>query len=158
MNHQNNPEEKISVRQLLWEETELNQILKIEQSSFNKFDAYTLEDFKRWYGFNPDLCLVAEIDRSIAGYLVSRVLKDKLDLASLAINPAYRRRGVGAALLEYAEMQMEKYKLKVIELEVRKTNSIALAFWQRMGFAVFGSQPDFYEDGEEAVLMRKFIY
>jgi len=151
------PEEKMVVRQLVWEETDLHQILEIENSSFNKFDAYTLEDFKRWYGYNPDLCVVAEINGRIVGSMISRISQDKLDLASLAIHPAYRRCGVGSALLNYTEIQMKKYAVKKIELEVRKSNSSALNFWQEMGFVIFGKLPGFYEDGEEALQMRKII-
>jgi ribosomal-protein-alanine N-acetyltransferase len=151
------PEEKMIVKQLVWEEENLRQILEIEKSSFNEFDAYTLEDFRRWYNYNPDLCVVAEIEGCIVGCMISRVVEDKVDLASLAIHPAYRRRGIGSALLTYTITQMEKYGIHQIELEVRKTNAAAITFWQKLGFVLFGSLPGFYEDGAEALRMRKTI-
>jgi ribosomal-protein-alanine N-acetyltransferase len=149
--------EKMIVKQLVWGEANLRQILEIENSSFNKLDAYTLEDFSRWYSYNPDLCVVAEIDRRIVGCMISRIVRDTVDLASLAIHPAYRRHGVGSALLAYTVMQMKKHGIKQIELEVRKTNAAAIAFWQKLGFVLFGSLPGFYGDGEEALRMRKII-
>lgn len=150
-------EEKIIVKQLVWEEESLRQILEIENSSFNKFDAYSLEDFKRWYGFNPDLCVVAEIEDRIVGCMISRIVEDRLDLASLAIHPTYRRRGIGSALLSYTITHMKKQGINQIELEVRKTNASAIAFWQKLGFVLFGSLPGFYEDGEDALRMRKTV-
>ena len=145
------------VRQLAWEEADIDQILEIERSSFNHYDAYSLADFERWYHYNPDLCIVAEVNGRIAGYVISRILPGIGDLASLAINPAYRRRGIGTALLDAIERRVKEYGVNEINLEVRKTNLTGLAFWQNMGFVPFGTLPGFYEDGEDAIRMRKIL-
>src|ERR1035437_489089 len=148
----------IQVRQLAWEDSDIDQILEIERSSFNNYDAYSLDDFKRWYHYNPDLCIVAEVNGRIAGYVISRILPGIGDLASLAVNPAYRRCGIGTALLDAIERRVKEYGVNEIHLEVRKTNLTGLAFWQNMGFVPFGTLPDFYEDGDDAVRMRKILY
>ena len=148
---------EIHVRQLAWEEADIDQILEIERSSFNHYDAYSLADFERWYHYNPDLCIVAEVNGRIAGYVISRILPGIGDLASLAINPAYRRRGIGTALLDEIERRVKEYGVNEINLEVRKTNLTGLAFWQNMGFILFGTLPGFYEDGEDAIRMRKIL-
>src|SRR5271157_2846013 len=147
----------IHVRQLAWEEADIDQILEIEQSSFNHFDAYSLADFERWYHCNPDLCIVAEVNGCIAGYVITRILHRIGDLASLVINPAYRRRGIGTVLLDTIERRLEEYGVNKINLEVRKTNLTELAFWLNMGFVPFGTLPGFYEDGEDAIRMRKIL-
>ena len=91
------------------------------------------------------------------GCMISRIVEDRLDLASLAIHPDYRRRGIGSALLTYTITHMKKQGINHIELEVRKTNASAIAFWQKLGFVLFGSLPGFYEDGEDALRMRKTV-
>jgi len=148
---------KITVRQLEWTDSELEQILEIDALCFNKYDAYTLEDYRRWYGFNPDLCLVALIDGRVAGDMISRILEDKAELASMATHPTYRRRGVGAALLKETIQRVKAYGIAQIDLEVRKTNFSGQRFWEEMGFEVIGEQPGFYGDGEDAWQMRKNI-
>jgi ribosomal protein S18 acetylase RimI-like enzyme len=60
--------DEITIRPLRWDETDLRQLLAIEQAAFNRFDAYDRQDFERWYHYNPDLCLAAEIDGHMAGY------------------------------------------------------------------------------------------
>ena len=147
----------VHVRQLAWEEADIEQILEIERSSFNRYDAYSLADFERWYHYNPDLCLAAVVDARIAGYVLTRILPGIGDLASLAIHPAYRRRGIGKALLDETERRVKTYGVNEINLEVRKTNRPGLAFWQGMGFIPFGTLPLFYEDGEDAIRMRKIL-
>lgn len=148
---------EITIRQLAWQESELQQILQIEASVFNSFDAYQLEDFERWFHYNPDLCLVAEMEGRIAGYVITRILPRHGDLASLAIHPDYHRLGIGSALLEATEERVMGYGKKKITIEVRKTNITGLAFWKKMGFITFGKHPGFYEDGEEAILMKKVL-
>lgn len=148
---------KINIRPMQWTDSELGQMLEIEALCFNRYDAYTLEDFRRWFGYNPDLCLVAEIDRQVAGNIISRILKDKAALASMAIHPDYRRHGIGEALLDETIRRVKTYHVGCIDLEVRETNIIGRRFWEKMEFLVIGSQPGFYEDGETALLMRKTI-
>ena len=151
------PEGQITIRQLTLSWSCLNQIVEIEKLSFNKYDAYNKDDFRRWLGYNPDLCLVAEIDGRIAGDMISRILDDKAELASLAIHPTYRRREVGSALLEETVSRVKAYGVDHIDLEVRETNLDGFRFWKKMGFMLMGKQPGYYKDGETALQMRKYI-
>ena len=151
------PEGQITIKQLTLSESDLNQIIEIEKLSFNTFDAYKKDDFQRWLGYNPDLCLVAEIDSRIVGDMISRILNDKAELASLAIHPTFRRCKVGSALLEETIRRVKAYRIDHIDLEVRKTNLDGFRFWKKMGFILMGEQPGFYEDGETALQMRKNI-
>ena len=145
------------IRGLRWCNEDMQQLLEIERLSFNEFDAYTLQDFKRWFTYNPDLCLVGEVQGKIAGYVMTRIIPVHADLASMAVHPAYKRKGIASALLKETEARVLAYGVSAITLEVRRTNAAGMAFWGSMGFTPFGIQPGFYEDGEEAILMRKEI-
>ena len=149
--------DKITIRDLAWEESDLLQILEIENLSFNKEDAYTREDFQRWFNVNPDFCIVAEIDGQIAGNMICRIKRYRLDMGSCAIHPNYRRQGVGAALLAEMEKRARGFGIHQIDLEVRPSNISAQAFWQALGFEEFKVSPGFYPDGEDALLMSKKI-
>ncbi len=147
----------VTIRRLQDEESDLRQVVSIENLSFNKDDAYSREDFKRWMGYNPDFCMAAEIDGRIVGDMICRILRYKLDLASCAIHPDYRRYGIGSLLLKEMETLARKFGVRKIELQVRKTNSNGLAFWQKMGFEESGILPGFYPDGEDGLQMSKKI-
>lgn len=138
-------------------EVDLERLLEIENSAFNRYDAYTRDDFVRWLGYTPDLCFAAEIDGRMVGYSLMRIQKGVGDLASLAIDPAYRRHRVGQALLAAMEQGVRAHGCSVITLEVRPSNSSGHAFWCAQGFTPFGRWPHFYEDGEDAIGMRKKI-
>lgn len=147
----------IVIRPLLWRESDLKQILEIENASFNHYDAYTREDFFRFFNQNPDLCLVAEIDNLITGDLISRKLEDCLDLVSFAIHPSFRRMGIGNKLFGEIIQKCKFYNLNRIELEVRSSNAAGLSFWKKMGFINTGVLASFYEDGEDALKMCRRI-
>ena len=151
------PEEKILIRLMEWIEADLSQILQIETSSFNSYDAYGREDFQRWFSRNPDLCLLAEIGGRIVGYGIGHILADRAELVSMAIHSDFRGHGVGSALLEETIRRVKTYGIHQIELEVRKTNFDGFQFWEKRGFSPVSELPGFYEDGEDAIQMRKNI-
>jgi len=146
--------EQITIRPFTLTDSELEELLEIESASFEK-DAYQVEDFRQVYLKCSELSVVAEIEGQVAGYMMTRRLLDRGDVFSIAVAPAYRRRDVGAALFRYTMNRLNEWGLARIELEVRKTNEAGASFWQRMGFVPVSTIPNFYDDGSEAILMRK---
>ena len=151
------PAEKITIRPLEWNDPELDQVMEIDALCFNEYDAYTLEDYQRWFNYDPDLCLVAVIGDRIAGDVISRIVDGRAELASMATHPSYQRRGVAEALLAETVRRIKARGIPQIDIEVRKTNFIGLSFWKKMGFEIIGEHPAFYGDGEDAWQMRKII-
>jgi len=47
--------------------------------------------------------------------------------------------------------------VKIIELEVRSTNIESIRFWENLGFFPLRTISNFYNDGTDALKMRKFI-
>lgn len=62
-----------------------------------------VEDLRKGYAFIPELSIVAEIDKEIAGHILFTKLKiggkEILALAPLAVLPKYQRTGIGTALI-----------------------------------------------------------
>ncbi len=150
------PPEEIAIRPFSLTNSVLAQVIKIENASF-KTDAYQIEDFQQVYCKCSELSIVAEIAGQIAGYMMTCLLPDRGHVFSLAVAPAYRRRGVGEALFRYTVDRLSEGGIGKIELEVRKTNEAGRSFWKQMGFVPVGTIPDFYDDGAEALQMRKSI-
>lgn len=136
--------------------SDLPRILEIEHASFT-VDAFSEDTFRRWYNKCPELFTVAEISGLIVGYMSSCILPEKGDIVSIAVDPLYRRKGVGRALVNYTLKEMASARVQVVELEVRKTNTEAIRFWESFGFFPVRIIPNFYRDGAEALQMRKFL-
>lgn len=61
--------------------------------------------------------------------------KDKNAYLSLiAVVPQYRNRGVGKSLLEEVVKQSKRAGMERLVLEVRKSNMVAIKFYEKLGF------------------------
>lgn len=92
-------------------------------------------------------CYVAQEEGQIIGVMATFPLaREAMWIELLAVHPAYRRRGIGARLLE---------GLGETYLTVRAENAGAIAFYQRMGFEPVETWQDYYGRDAAALVMRK---
>jgi ribosomal protein S18 acetylase RimI-like enzyme len=90
---------------------------------------------------------------ALVGYLVAHRVLDELQLLSIAVEAAARRRGVGRALIEGA--LASEPGLRSLQLEVRADDPGAQAFYARLGFRALGRRPGFYAGGVDALLLGR---
>lgn len=102
-------------------------------------------------------CWVAELDGRVAGALVGWLILDEYQIATIAVHPDSRRRGVGRALFGHALEAAEAENAARFTLEVRAGNAAAQALYREFGFTMTGISPGRYADGEDAVLMEKTL-
>jgi ribosomal-protein-alanine N-acetyltransferase len=76
-------------------------------------------------------------------------------ILNIAVDPAFRGRGLGKRLLEYALEYCRQLGAEQIELEVRTGNDAAIALYQKYGFVIRELVPCYYSDGEDAFVMVK---
>lgn len=96
----------------------------------------------------------SESPARIAAMLVIWLVLDEAHVATLAVHPDYRRRGLGQKLLAHGLLAAEKEGADLAYLEVRQSNLGAQALYRRFGFVVDGIRPHYYVDnGEDAILM-----
>lgn len=125
-------------------------VLEIEHESFPE-RPWTAEDF------NPNECLVAEIEGRIAGFLVSRQTfppaggaRAEREILNLAVGHVYRRRGVATALL------VEEIKQHAVYfLEVRASNRAAQDLYRKMGFVEVARRPEYYDSPVETAIVMQ---
>ncbi len=98
-------------------------------------------------------CRVAESGGRIAGFIVFRKSGEvEGEVLSLIVDPAFRRCGIGARLLEDA---MRGSRAEWF-LEVRESNWPARNLYRKYGFVEVSHRPKYYQDnGETAVVMRR---
>ena len=98
------------------------------------------------------LMLVIETDGHLSGFLTGRQIADQAEVLNLAVQEKQRRRGQGSALLQAALEQFELRDAKSAYLEVRESNAIAIAFYERHGFARTGLRKGYYRNPDEAAV------
>ena len=109
-------------------------------------------------GKNTAFVAIDEASGRVAAYGGMLAVLDEGQITNVATHPEYRRMGLGErvmqALLEYAESE----GLCLISLEVRESNSAAIALYEKLGFVRAGVRKNFYTlPRENAVVMTKSI-
>jgi ribosomal-protein-alanine N-acetyltransferase len=90
---------------------------------------------------------------SVVGYLLSWHVADELHILQVATVPTERRRGIGRALVEEALAYGAQERIRLVLLEVRRSNVAAIALYRRLGFIASNVRRRYYDDGEDAVEM-----
>jgi ribosomal-protein-alanine N-acetyltransferase len=100
-------------------------------------------------GFDPDS------GRLIAYLIVSRYV-DAWHIMNLAVHPGWRRVGVASRLLDELFELTAGDRRRGYTLEVRVSNTSAIALYERFGFETSGIRRGYYTDNrEDALIMWK---
>ena len=98
--------------------------------------------------------LLALDDGKVIGYAGTWILDDEAQITNVAVAPEYRRQKVGAGLMAELIKEAKNRGAARMTLEVRPSNTAALALYEKFGFKDCGHRPHYYLDnGEDAVIM-----
>jgi len=119
--------------------------------------SFYLNYLTRW----PECCVTAEnCDGTIAGYIIGKVEGNGENwhghVSALSVAPEFRRAGLARKLMEFLEGVCEKvHDCYFVDLFVRGSNSVAINFYQRLGYIVYRTVTGYYSGEEDAYDMRK---
>lgn len=86
--------------------------------------------------FERDLFFVADVDGTVAGTVMGGYDGHRGWVYATAVKPAYRRRGIGTALIRHLERALADRGCLKVNLQVRASNATVVAFYERLGYAV----------------------
>jgi [ribosomal protein S18]-alanine N-acetyltransferase len=98
--------------------------------------------------------VVARADGAVVGFAGLWVMVDEAHVTTFAVDPRWRRRGVGERLLLALFEIAEARRAREATLEVRLSNVPARRLYEKFGFRPVGIRPRYYSDnGEDALIM-----
>lgn len=100
--------------------------------------------------------LVALEDNVAVGYLGCHHIAGEGFIANVAVHPTHRRRGIARKLVSAAIEQGRS--LSRLTLEVRESNTTAIALYQSLGFVKDGVRPRFYTHPTEDAGVYSYYY
>ena len=100
------------------------------------------------------IATLREAGRLVA-FLVSWRIGEEVSILDVVTDPALRRRGHAARLLEHTVALARKHRCTRILLEVRRGNLVAQRLYRKYGFRPIGIRAGYYvETHEDAIVMR----
>ncbi len=109
---------------------------------------------------DPDTeVVVARAAASVVGFAVMEFHFEakRAHLLLLAVEPGYRRRGVGEALFRWLEKLARLAGIAWIRLELRADNELARSFYERLGFHETELRRGYYDGRLDAISMSRRI-
>jgi ribosomal-protein-alanine N-acetyltransferase len=101
---------------------------------------------------------VAEIhhaytSKSIVGMIVVWMILDEVHIATLAVHPDFRGRGIAKKLLVVSLREAIERDIQLATLEVRANNQAAQDLYKSFGFVESGRRLRYYRDNNEDALI-----
>ena len=107
----------------------------------------------RFWSENRDRIYVAE-DGKVVAFLSVEVHHDPVEhiyLDDFSVTAPYRNKGIGSALIRAAEAYAEQTGSRAVLLHAEKTNTSAMRFYERLGYAAFR------DDGNRLLLKKDMV-
>jgi len=92
------------------------------------------------------------------GYIIFWLIAEEMHILNLAVHPHHRRRGIARRLLTEALNLARTLGAQEAWLEVRPSNTPALALYESFGFEEVGRRPQYYSDTQEDALLLTLFW
>ena len=131
-------------------------LAEIENKYFHS--PWTKEQFEQEMKENEFSHIFVLIDKNtIIGYIDYWIIFDQATINKICIKDEYRRQGLAQQLLDICFKEVKENECMVITLEVRTSNEKAIKLYQKNGFDIVLTKPQYYSDGEDAYYMVKGV-
>jgi ribosomal-protein-alanine N-acetyltransferase len=149
------PQHEIAHRLRPMAEADLPRIHRIELASYDY--PWSLGNFADSLSAGYSVW-VREAEGEVIGYYAMMAAAGEAHLLNLTIAPIWRRHGLGRDLLEHCMARACDHKAESLFLEVRTSNTAAIALYRSSGFVDLAVRRGYYpaRDGrEDALIMKK---
>lgn len=139
---------------LLMNESHVAAVAELEKRCFS--DPWSINSISSELTNQLSLWVVAMDGERLVGYVGSQSVLGWADMMNIAVDPDYRRLGIGRRLVEELEARLKENKVTCLTLEVRTSNEGAIALYDQLGFVSVGRRPNYYRNPkEDALILRK---
>jgi ribosomal-protein-alanine N-acetyltransferase len=130
---------------------------KLDQLCFPPGISYSKWTLQHFLNLSSADCLIAEDGNKLAGFLLSEENPPLAHIITLDIAEAYRRQGVGSALLREMDEHFVFRGVESVLLETSAENQSGIAFWQHHGYRTEAVLKRYYLGRIDAYEMRKRV-
>ena len=141
-------------------------ISNMELSDLDSIAPYLETDFDDFWNYNVfkselengnSKYLVAKISHQIIGFAGFIPVLDEADISNIVVHKDFRNQKIGSLLLNALIDLACSININTLNLEVRQSNVSAIKLYEKYGFKVCGIRKKYYNNLENAILMKKIL-
>jgi ribosomal protein S18 acetylase RimI-like enzyme len=117
--------------------------------------SWTVERIERHIRHEDSVGVTARLRGQLAGFAIMQFADTTAHLNLLAVEAAFRRRGLGRRLVHWLEQTALVAGTFTVSLELRADNGIAGRFYEALGYREVGRIHGYYQRVEDAIRMRR---
>lgn len=135
---------------------DVDSVVQIEKMVF--ITPWSTDAFLAGFSQQYTKSYIIESDKIIIAYAVVWLVVDELHFANLAVEENFRNIGLAQWLINEILCIAKAKNCKIAHLEVRRSNTIAIALYKKFGFKITGVRKNYYsEQKEDAFLMSTML-
>ena len=134
---------------------DISQIASLEQKAFegSNHKCWSEKMFYEEFSAPGRVWWVAHDMGRIVGFAGGLMAQDTCEVLDVAVDPERRREGIAMRLLMRVAYDAQMLSATTITLEVDSSNSPAIKLYSTMGFEEVGKRPNYYGQGNDALIM-----
>ena len=130
---------------------DISQVAEIERQIFSI--PWSEKAFRDSMEGDNTIYIVAKENDNVAGYAGMYLSFEEGNITNVAVNPLSRRKGIGEKIVRDILNRAYEKGVRDVFLEVRETNSVAIALYEKIGFKEEGIRKNFYDKPRENALI-----
>ena len=130
---------------------DIAQVAEIERQIFSI--PWSEKAFRDSMESDNTIYIVPKENDNVAGYAGMYLSFEEGNITNVAVNPLSRRKGIGEKIVRDILNRAYEKGVRDVFLEVRETNSVAIALYEKIGFKEEGIRKNFYDKPRENALI-----
>lgn len=130
-------------------------MVEVEKQCFNS--GFAEKTFKKELKNKIAMYVVAIDGDNVLGYAGLWNICGVADIIDVAVHRDFRRLGIAYNMLVTLIKAVRASGASEINLEVRVSNGAAQALYHKLNFEIVGQRPNYYQNRETAILMKRIF-
>jgi len=137
------------------EEKDIAAVLEIEHLSFPApWHESTFRGEIQHRPISFPLVVVHKTVGRVIGYVIFWIIGEDVQINNIAVHPDFRGMGIGERVMRSVIEEVRFRGARLITLEVRPSNTAALALYKKLGFKMLGIRKGYYSiPPEDAIVL-----
>jgi ribosomal-protein-alanine N-acetyltransferase len=149
-------EDRFFIRRM--REGDLTAVRAIEDLSFsNPWSDNTFRGEIQNTSISFPMVVVRRPGDEVVAYIIFWMIRDDVQVNNVAVHPDCRGLGLGEALMRYAIARTRDAGAAFMTLEVRQSNTPAVALYKKLGFEIMGTRNNYYTKPDEDAYVMALV-